>query len=291
MLKLLITGSNGQLGQSFQQEITNFPICSAVFFDKAMLDICKPMQIRKVVSEVKPDFIINCAAYTAVDEAENNIFLAQKINEEGPAHLGKIAADLNIPVIHFSSDYVYHNHSNKPLKEGDPTNPVGIYAQTKLAGEKQLLHHQPHSYILRTSWVFSPFGKNFLKSMHRLASQKKVIRVVSDQIGAPTYAPFMAKDVLQMAQQIYANPNKFKSLAGIYNYCPEGVCSWYDFAYFIFKYLKVSTELIAIPSEAYPTPVSRPPFSVMNTQKIKSAFGLKLKHWDEGLLHCLKAMN
>ncbi len=291
MLKLLITGANGQLGQSFQQEVPNYPDCSAVFFDKSQLDICEPLQIKKVVSEVKADLIINCAAYTSVDEAENNQLLAQKINEKGPGHLGKIAAEFNIPVIHFSSDYVYHNQSNKPITESDPTNPLGIYAQTKLAGEKQLLHHQPHSYILRTSWVFSPFGKNFLKSMVHYAKQKNVMRVVSDQIGAPTYAPFMARDVIQMAHQIKSNPNKFESVAGIYNYCPEGVCSWYDFAYFIFKYLNVSTELIAIPSEAYPTPVSRPPFSVMNTQKIKSTFGLKLRHWDEGLLHCLEAMN
>lgn len=291
MLRLLITGANGQLGQSFQHEIPHHPNCTAVFFDKTQLDICQPLQIQKIVSEVQPDFIINCAAYTSVDEAENNKLLAQKINETGPGYIGKIAADFKIPVIHFSSDYVYHNNSNTPLRETDPTNPVGVYAQTKLAGEIQLLKNQPYSYIFRTSWVFSPFGKNFLKTMSLLPRQKKIIQVVADQIGAPTYAPFMAKDILQMIPQIHTNPPKFQSLAGIYNYCPEGVCSWYDFAYFIFKHLGVSPELVAVPSEAYPTPVSRPYYSVMNTQKIKSTFGLKLSHWEEGLKVCLKALN
>ncbi len=291
MLKLLITGANGQLGQSFQQEIPNHPYCSADFFDKNQLDITQPLQITKAISEIQPNFIVNCAAYTSVDGAETDQVLARKINEEGPGLLGQIAAKFQIPVIHFSSDYVYHNHFNRPLKESDPTNPAGIYAQTKLAGEKQLLINQPISYIFRTSWVFSPFGKNFLKTMYHLANQKKVIQVVSDQIGAPTYAPFMAKDILQIIHQIHHNPIKFESMAGIYNYCPAGVCSWYDFAYFIFKHLDVSPELIAVPTEAYPTPVSRPPYSVMNTQKIKSSFGIHLKHWEEGLEVCLKALN
>lgn len=291
MLRLLITGANGQLGQSFQQEMPYHPYCSAVFFDKNQLDITQTSQIKKAISEVQPDFIVNCAAYTSVDEAETNQLLAQKINEKGPGLIGKIAAEFHIPVIHFSSDYVYHNHLNRPLRETDPTDPKGFYAQTKLAGEKQLLQNQPHSYIFRTSWVFSPFGKNFLKTMYHLGHHKKVIQVVSDQIGVPTYAPFMAKDLLKIIQQIHDNPSKFKSMAGIYNYCPNGVCSWYDFAYFIFKHLNVSPELIAVPTEAYPTPVSRPFYSVMNTQKIKSTFGMELNHWEVGLEACLQALN
>lgn len=291
MLKLLITGANGQLGQSFQQEIPHHPDCTAIYFNKTQLDITQPLQIKNAISEVQPDFIVNCAAYTSVDEAENSKHLAQKINEEGPGQLGKIAADFHIPVIHFSSDYVYHNQLNKPLRETDPTNPSGIYAQTKLAGEIQLLNNQPFSFIFRTSWVFSPFGKNFLKTMYNLAQQKKVLQVVSDQIGAPTYAPFMAKDILAIIKIIHNNPTQFQSLAGIYNYCPDGVCSWYDFAYFIFKYLDTSLKLIAVPSETYPTPVKRPHYSVMDTQKIKNSFGITFKHWHEGLENCLQKLN
>ncbi len=236
-------------------------------------------------------WVINCAAYTAVDKAEIESRKARKINVFGTKYLAEACAELGIPLIHFSTDYVYHNRQNTPFLETDPVSPKGVYARTKLAGERAALRAQPLSMIIRTSWVYSNFGQNFVKTMLRLGSERATLKVVADQIGSPTYAPGLAEAVLSIIQKVESGEVPKESIAGIWHYSNEGVASWYDFAAAIFEIENILCQVRPIATKDYPTPAKRPPFSVLDKSKIKAAFGLEIPHWRESLRRCLALLH
>jgi len=280
MKKILISGGSGQLAQSFSSIKTSYPEFEILLLDKFQLDITSVESLEKNIDLFQPDFFINCAAYTAVDLAETHSETAYKINVKAIENIGKICAIKKIPVIHFSSDYVYHNNQNFPLKEKDPTHPKGIYAKTKLEGELKLLESQPNSLVIRTSWVYSNFGKNFFHTILRLGKEKKELRIVADQIGTPTFAPELAEKTMEILT---------KNLGfGVYNYSPEGVCSWYDFAMEILEMGKISIPVFPISTLEFSAPAPRPHFSVMDKTKIKTTFGIEIPHWKNGLKQCFK---
>ncbi len=284
---ILLTGAGGQVGREIldlSPAYSNFHIQG---FTREQLDITEPAAIRTVLERQTFDYCINAAAYTAVDKAESEPALAEQVNHHAVAGLARHCRERDIPLLHLSTDYVYHNSANQPLREDAPTRPQGVYARTKLAGEQAAMAEQPASIILRTSWVYSPFGNNFLKTMLRLGGERKELRVVCDQIGAPTYARDIAQALLHIVDQISEAPPPIEAVAGIYNYANAGVASWYDFAVAIFETAGIECLVTPIPSSDYPTPASRPFYSVLNTEKIRGRFGLDIPYWQASMLHCL----
>ncbi len=290
---ILITGANGQLGQCFRQAASQWPGQTFVFAGSAELDVANRRAVRtffRSLGEGKLDWVINCAAYTAVDKAESEPAKAKKINVLGVENLAIVCAELDVPLVHFSTDYVYHSRQNTPFRETDPVSPKGVYARTKLAGERAALRAHPSTMVIRTSWVYSAFGQNFVKTMLRLGRERDTLNVVADQIGSPTYAPDLANSVLQIIQKVESGEIAKSTLAGIWHYANEGVASWYDFATAIFEIQKISCQVCPIATQEYPTPAKRPPFSVLDKSKIKTAFGLEIQHWREGLRRCLREL-
>ncbi|GJM33815.1 MAG: NAD(P)-dependent oxidoreductase [Saprospiraceae bacterium] len=285
--KLLITGASGQVGAEFQALADQFPQFDFHFTTRKELDIGEVQQVRELFETQHYDYCINCAAYTAVDLAEKERELAEKINITAVENLATICAKQQIPLIHFSTDYVYHGSQNRPFCEDDPTFPEGIYAATKLAGEAAALKLNAHTMIIRTSWVYSPFGHNFVKTMLRLGQQRPELSVVFDQVGTPTYAYDLALAVLNILQQVTQGKITADQLSGIFNYSNEGVTSWYDFALAIFEIRNLNCAVVPIESKDYPTPASRPFYSVLNKGKIKRTFDLNIPHWRDRLMHCL----
>jgi len=279
----LITGSAGQLGRSFQKIAPEIQDCEFHFLNKMDLDITNEDLVLKKVLEICPDYIINCAAYTAVDKAETEQKKAYDINKTAVDHLAKAALESGATLVHFSSDYVYHQKSEFPLNESDPTSPKGIYAKSKLAGEQVITNSRCKSIIIRTSWVYSPFGNNFLKTMIRLGNDRDKLTIVNDQIGSPTYAQDLAEATVSMIRQ-YSFIPEHKLLL---NYAGNGRISWYDFAIEIFRQTAISVEVLPIPTSDYPTPAPRPKWSVMDMTQLKEVFGLERKDWKEGLATCL----
>lgn len=281
-MKVLVTGANGQLGRELQALASEFPELSLLPVDRNTLDIADAEAVARFFDNTDLDYCINCAAYTAVDKAEQEREQAFAINAQGAAHLAKSCATKGVQLLHFSSDYVYHNQENRPLLETDVTTPRGVYAQSKLEGDLQVLSACPEALVFRTSWVYSSFGHNFVKTMLRLGAERGALRVVCDQIGTPTYARDIAWVSLHLIQS-----GKAKEQSGIFNYSNEGVCSWYDFAQAIFELSGVPCKVDPIPSTAYPTPAARPHYSVLDKGKFKSAFGLEIPYWRESLRGCL----
>ncbi len=230
---------------------------------------------------------MNCAAYTAVDKAESEAEKAALINVTGVQHLARACARHGALLIHFSSDYVYHGNQGTAFSETDPVSPAGVYARTKLAGEKAALEILPGTMIIRTSWVYAREGHNFVNTMLRLGRERGHVRVVADQIGTPTYAPDLATAVLEIIGQVENGIKKPEELAGTWNYSSEGVASWYDFAHAIFETAGVQAVAEPIESSEYPTPAKRPPFSVLNKSRIRKQFGLHIPHWRDSLKVCL----
>lgn len=292
---IVITGAKGQLGQSFRQLAALWPKQSFVFLGAEDLDISDPRAVRAffdpLTQEKNPVWVVNCAAYTAVDKAESEPDKAKKINVLGVKNLAEACALKGFPLIHFSTDYVYHSRQNTPFRETDPVSPKGVYARTKLAGERAAFRAHPAlTMVIRTSWVYSPYGNNFVKTMLRLGRERTHLSVVADQIGSPTYAPDLAAAVLQIIQQVEAGALPKASIAGVWHYANEGVASWYDFAASIFELSNIPCQVRPIATEEYPTPARRPPFSVLDKSKIKAAFGLEISHWRERLKACLEAL-
>lgn len=270
---ILVTGGNGQLGQELNAILTDSHLT-----DCSDLDISDFDQVHAFFKNHRYSSIVNCAAYTAVDKAESEIHKAFLVNETGPKNLAQIAFDYNIPLIHISTDYVFDGKSlSRPLLEDDPTHPLSVYGKSKLAGEVAIKSINPTAVIMRTSWLYSRFGNNFVKTMIRLGQERSRLNVVFDQIGCPTYAQDLARSIAHILPQIE------KGTCQTYHYSNEGVVSWYDFAYFIFKMKGINSELCAIESCDYPTPAPRPQYTVMNKVKIKKAFNLKIPHWHESL--------
>jgi dTDP-4-dehydrorhamnose reductase len=287
---ILVTGAGGQVGKSMQSLAAQFPQLQLIFTNSDALDITNKRAVSIFFSEAPLSACINCAAYTAVDRAEGDPVLARRVNVGGVANLAAACAKATIPLIHFSSDYVYHNNLNRPLVETDPTAPKGVYARTKLQGEYAAFRRHTNTMVVRTSWVYAPEGHNFVRTILRLAAEKPTIQVVYDQIGAPTYAPDMALALLNLLQKVQAGTLTPEKLSGIWNYANAGVTSWYDFAQAILTSIKSPCTVYPIRSEQYPTPAIRPPFSVLDTTKFKTAFEMDIPHWQDSLQRCLKEM-
>jgi dTDP-4-dehydrorhamnose reductase len=287
-MKILVTGAYGQLGNELKVLSDQYSEHQFLFTDSDTLDIADENQVQDYFEKEKPQFLINCAAYTAVDKAEVETDLAQKINANAPALLAKYSRLHNCGFIHISTDYVFNGKSFIPYTEVDPVQPESIYGKTKLAGENFILSSESKAVIIRTSWLYSSFGNNFVKTMLRLGEERDLLKVVFDQVGTPTYAADLAKAVLSVASVYEKEPEKFKT--GVYHYSNEGVASWYDFAKSIFEISGLNCKVLPVMSDEFPTPAKRPPYSVLNKSKIKSTFNLEIPYWKESLESCLKKL-
>ncbi|MEZ4786908.1 MAG: dTDP-4-dehydrorhamnose reductase [Flavobacterium haoranii] len=287
---VLVTGGNGQLGQALQSVAGNYPSIDFVFCNSSQLDITNLEQCRTVFNQFKPNFCINTAAYTAVDKAESEPEKAFDINVKGTENLAKVCKEFDVTLLHISTDFVFSGDFSTPLEmtkgytETDKPNPTGVYGLTKLQGEQSIQNIWEKHFIIRTSWVYSEFGNNFMKTMLRLASERESLSVVKDQIGTPTYAVDLANaliNIISHAELVEA------SIFGIYNFSNEGQCSWYEFAKEIFAQKGIKINLNPIPTSAYPTPAKRPGYSVLDKTKIKTIFGLTINNWEDSLSICL----
>lgn len=268
----LITGCNGQLGRELTARISN-----AIATDSDTLDITDFDAVQKFVRENNIDTIINCAAYTAVDRAESDVDLATRVNANGPENLARTGCKL----VHISTDYVFDGTSHTPYKTTDAANPTSVYGKTKLAGERAILQNNDNAIIIRTAWLYSLYGNNFVKTMLRLGAQRETINVVCDQIGTPTYADDLADTIVKILPQIN------RDTAGIYHYTNLGVCSWYDFATAIMELGGRKCHVNAIPTSEYPTAATRPFYSVLDKAKIVKTFDITIPHWHDALRRCL----
>jgi dTDP-4-dehydrorhamnose reductase len=286
---VLVTGANGQLGKSLQFIAPNYPDIHFVFCSSTDLDISNVENCQAVFSKIKPNYCINAAAYTAVDKAESEAEKAHLINVIGAKNLADVCKEYSTVLLHISTDFVFDGDFSKLLplaqsrgySENDIPNPTGVYGQTKLEGEKVIQATFDNYYIIRTSWVYSQFGNNFMKTMLRLASERDSISVVNDQIGTPTNAVDLANALIQII--LIDNRQPTTGNFGIYNFSNEGQCSWYDFAKEIFEINNKNIDLKPIPTSSFPTPAKRPKFSVLDKSKIKQVFGIEIKSWEERL--------
>ena len=278
---VLVTGANGQLGQALQSIAGNYRSIDFVFCSSSDLDITNKENCETVFNKINPDYCINTAAYTAVDKAESEPDKAQLINVFGVKNIAETCKEFDVKLIHISTDFVFDGTKNAPYNETDLPNPKGVYGQTKLDGEKAIQEVFSNYFIIRTSWVYSQFGKNFMKTMLRLASEREAISVVNDQIGTPTNAVDIAETLVQII--LTDNQQPTTNNYGIYHFSNEGQCSWYDFAKKIFEINKVTINLLAIPTTEFPTPAERPKYSVLDKSKIIRVFGVEIKDWKESL--------
>lgn len=280
MKKILVTGCNGQLGSSLRREIDNDPDIEAVYTDYDTLDITNREAVERFLSDHRFDIIVNCAAYTAVDKAESDEILASALNTGAVGNLGEAAVKTGAKVIHISTDYVFSGQGFRPYEENDEPYPQGIYGRTKLEGEALLTSFCQNAMIIRTAWLYSEFGKNFVKTMLDLAETRPEINVVADQIGTPTYAG-------DLASAIHTIIKHEKWIPGIYHFTDEGVASWYDFTKAIFEMAGKEVKVNPIPTSAYPTPAKRPLYSVLSKSKIKNTYGIDIPYWRDSLRKCL----
>jgi dTDP-4-dehydrorhamnose reductase len=279
---ILVTGANGQLGSELQA-IANQYEYDVLFTDAATLDITSLEQVQTFVTGKNINYIINCAAYTQVDQAENEPELAAKVNDLAVANLVQVAQDHNIKLVHVSTDYVFDGTSHQPLKETDPTNPIGVYGRTKRAGELHIINAPLDYIIIRTSWLYSNFQANFVKTIERLASERESLTIIADQVGTPTYAADLAQAIWHILPQINSQNS------GVYHFSNEGVASWYDFAQEIVSLSHLNCVILPIETKDYKTLAARPYYSVMNKKKIKEVFNINIDYWKNALVRCVKA--
>ena len=277
-MNILITGSNGQLGSELRKISGNFPDDCFFFTDAGELDITNRDAVNAFFETNDIQTVINCAAYTAVDKAESDEPAAMLLNAVAVRYLAQACRKAGALLIHISTDYVYDGNASVPYLEDAPTEPVSVYGITKLAGEQSALA-TPKSVVIRTSWLYSSYGNNFVKTMLRLGKERDTINVVFDQIGTPTYAGDLAQTVMKIAH------GDLKT--GVFNYSNEGVCSWYDFAHEIMQQAELKCVVRPIETKDYPTPAPRPHYSVMNKARIKEQYGIEIPHWKESLKRCL----
>ena len=291
MFNILVTGSSGQLGSELQQLSSEYDY-TFFFTDRESLDITCKERVEQFCDENNINTIINCAAYTAVDKAESDEVNADKINHLAVKYLAQTAKEKNIRLVHISTDYVFDGTNYKPYTENDETNPQGVYGKTKLDGENAMREINPaNSIIIRTSWVYSSFGANFVKTMLHLGKEKEQLGVIFDQVGTPTYARDLAKAILDIIGTGTLVPaDSTKNTVQIYNYSNEGVLSWYDFAKEIMRMAKLKCEINPIETKEYPTPAKRPHYSLLNKSKIKEEFGILIPYWKDSLDECLQAL-
>ena len=280
-MRILITGSYGQLGNELRVASSHHSLHTYLFTDVDSLDICNIEDLDRYFVEHTPNLIINCAAYTAVDKAEDDQERCALINADAVRNIGVVAKRHQARVIHVSTDYVFDGTSHIPYTEDMPVCPTNVYGRTKLAGEKALMEVAPDSLIIRTSWLYSSFGNNFVKTMLRLSKERDALNVIFDQVGTPTYAADLAEVILTIADQDTWIP-------GIYHFSNEGVCSWYDFCKVILTLSGNTTcKVSPIESSAYPVRTPRPHYSVLNKGKIKRTFNVEIPYWIDGLERCL----
>ena len=282
-MNILVTGANGQLGNEMQVLARENLQHTYFFTDVQELDICDEQAVYAYVSEHKIDIIVNCAAYTAVDKAEDNVELCDKLNNIAPGYLARAAQANGAAMIQVSTDYVFDGTAHIPYTEEEPTCPASVYGSTKLAGEQNVMDHCEKAMVIRTAWLYSIYGNNFVKTMIRLGQERDYLGVIFDQIGTPTYAN-------DLAQAIFAAINK-GVVGGIYHFSDEGVCSWYDFTIAIHRLAGIaSCKVKPLHTADYPAKAPRPHYSVLDKTKIKDTFGIEIPHWEESLKRCINQL-
>jgi dTDP-4-dehydrorhamnose reductase len=281
---ILVTGANGQLGMELAVLSKEHPDFQWIFTDRSTIDLANLENIESKLASYSADILINCAAYTAVDKAESEVDLADQINHLAVGKLSDWCFRNTCKFIHISTDYVFDGTSSVALREDAATAPLNVYGQTKRAGEELCLVNNPDAIILRTSWVYSEFGNNFVKTMKKLMHEREELNIVNDQIGSPTYANDLARAIIQIIQQERWH-------AGIYHYSNEGELSWFEFAVKIKELLGSTCKLNGIPTEAYPTPAKRPKFSLLDKEKLKETFNAEVPHYLTSLTNCLSKIN
>ncbi|HSM47891.1 MAG TPA: dTDP-4-dehydrorhamnose reductase [Draconibacterium sp.] len=287
-MKILVTGAYGQLGNEINILTAKYPGWQFLFTDVDSLDIASESEVEIWFKNNEPDFVINCAAYTAVDKAESDTETAEKVNELAPKLIGKYSKKSGAKLIHISTDYVFDGESFNPYSEEAKVNPKSVYGETKLRGEKNCFEENPDTVIIRTSWLYSAFGNNFVKTMLRLGKDRGQLNVVFDQVGTPTYAADLAIAILEIIAISAKNPGKF--VPGIYHYSNEGVASWYDFAKAVFEISGVYCNVNPVLSDQFPTAAKRPNYSVLNKSKIKNVFGITVPYWRDSLKICVERL-
>lgn len=284
MNTVLVLGSNGQLGNEIKKISEEFTDINITYTDIEELDITNLAKLKLFFSNKRFSYIINAAAFTAVDKAESDIKKATLVNVDGITNIARLATNYKTYIIHISTDYVFDGKTNKPYDEDAPANPLNVYGKTKYKSEIEALRH-PETMVIRTSWLYSTFGNNFVKTILNIAKEKEELRVVYDQIGCPTYAEDLARAILTIIYENINHKNVFKR--GIYHFANQGVCSWYDFAYEIVNYFNLQTKIIPILTEEYPTAAKRPSYSVLNCAKFKETFEQEIPYWRDSLHRCL----
>ena len=274
----MICGAGGQLGQKLIGAARSLPDVRIFAYNRSTLDITKPTDLRAAFAEARPDVCFNAAAYTAVDRAEAEPERCRRVNVEGARRLAAACYEAGIGFVHFSTDYVYADGYNRPLREDDRTMGSSVYARTKLEGENVVMQHHPDAYVLRTSWVYAEYGHNFVRTMLRLGGERDQLGIVADQVGSPTYAADLAAAALRLVSE--------QAPPGIYNYANSGVCSWYDLTQAIFEIEGIDCHVKPIRTEQYPTPAKRPSYSVLDTGKIAAVVGTP-RYWRAALRECL----
>ncbi len=279
--KILVTGANGQLGRSIKDVAPHFPQFDFVFLSRSDLQVEQAEDVAAVFKAVNPQFCINCAAYTSVDKAESEKDKALLINAEAVKILASICNEYQARFLHISTDYVFNGLSSVPYKESDATDPINMYGISKAKGEQWAVEYNPESIIIRTSWLYSEHGNNFVKTMLRLMKEREDLNIVNDQVGCPTYCFDLAQAILTIIASEAWQP-------GMYHYSGKGRISWYDFAVAIKELTASSCRLHPIPSEAYPLPAKRPAFSLLDTSKISGVYMLEIPFWENSLATCIQ---
>lgn len=284
MSKILVIGAGGQLGQCLKVVAERRGITEIVFPPEKDANILNESGLNDLLAKEKPAYVINCAAYTAVDKAEDELDLAKAINETGAAYLASACLANGATLVHVSTDFVFEGNEVKLLKEDDEAKPINVYGLTKLDGEKAVASILPAHFIIRTSWLYSEYANNFVKTMLKFGAERDELNIIADQVGTPTYA-------IDLANGIFDVITSSSSAYGIYHYSNEGVTSWFDFARAIFDISKTTVKVNPIPGSAYPTKATRPAFSVMDKSKIKNTFKLDIPYWRDSLVECIKQID
>ena len=287
-MKVLITGSNGQLGSEIKELASDYENLECVFKDLPELDICDTKMLTTCIVDKNINVVINCAGYTAVDKAEENPEIAEQVNSKGVLNLVNALKKVDGKLIHISTDYVFDGNHSKPYKESDPVGPIGVYGETKRAGELAVLNSSIDALVIRTSWMYSVYGNNFLKTMLKLGHDKDELGVIFDQVGTPTNASDLAKTCLDILA--YSKEANINSKGNLYHYSNEGVTSWYDFSKAIMELGSIDCKIRPIETKDYPTPAKRPHYSVLNKSKIKIDFNIQIPNWRDSLDKCIEKL-